>query len=430
MQSTDIQKLEQEYPEYIEKVRKNYWWNFMVIMLDSAFFSFSVTMLSQDTIIPYFVSHLTDQKIFIGLVPALFYLGYYLPQLIGAYAVTGRPRRKMYIFWIAVAERVAILVIALIAQFLNWFTNQQALLLLMISFTVYSVTFGLIIPAYSDFISKNIIRRRGFFFGAMGGLGGIIGFAASLTATYLLDNFGYPIDLRLLFWVGFGTSFISPFFIAAYREIPFPFQRKVEPLREFLLSIPAHIRATAGFARFMWVRALLNLGLLANAFYALYAIERFDLTEGVLGIITMIILLSQSAVGFLWGWLGDRFGFKLVYVVASIMVIAMGFLSVTAGGIWAFYIIAFCIGGVYAVSRTADSNMVFELAPPSETSRFIGIANTFLAPVFTLSPLVGGVIVNAFSHQALFWCVLVIGAFSTLFTVFYMPNPRQVGEKG
>ncbi len=428
MQSSDIQKLEQDYPDYIEKVRKNYWWNFIVIMLDSAFFSFSVTMLSQDTIIPYFVSQLSDLKFFIGLVPALYYLGFYLPQLIGAYVVTGKPTRKKYIFWISVAERVAILVIALIAQSLDLLTDRQALILLLVAFMAYSITTGLIIPAYNDFISKTIIRRRGFFYGAMNGLGGLIGFAASLTAAYFLDQYNYPHDLRLLFWVGFATSFISPFFIAAYREVQFPFKGRVETLAEFLKSIPAHIKTSPGFSRYMWVRAMLSLGLLANSFYALYAIQRFSLKEGVLGIITMIILLSQSAVGFLWGWLGDRFGFKLVYILSSVLVVLMGLLAVTAVDIWSFYVIAFCIGGIYAVTRTADSNMVFELAPPSETSRFIGIVNTFVAPVITLAPLVGGVLVELFSHQVLFWCVLVIGVLSMLLTIIYMPNPRKNDE--
>jgi MFS family permease len=425
MISTDVQKLEQEYPEYINEVRKNYWWNFVVIMLDSAFFTFSVTMLSQDTILPYFVSHLSDQKVLIGLVPALYFLGFYLPQLFGAHMVTGRATRKRYIFWIAVAERIGILLIALIAQVLDWLTAPQALVLLLLAFTLYSVTTGLIVPAYSDFISKHIIRQRGLFYGSMNGLGGLIGFAASLTATYFLDHYAYPVDLRMLLWVGFAASFISPFFIAAYREVPFPFKVKKEPLGEFLKSIPVHIRSSAGFGRYMVVRALLNLGLMANAFYALYAINRFNLGEGVLGTLTMSILIAQSAVGFLWGWLGDRFGFKLIYVIASLMVVLMGLLAVTATGVWAFYIITICMGGVYAVARTADPNMVFELVHPSETSRFIGISNTFVAPVVTLAPLVGGVIVDLFSHQALFWCVLVIGVLSTLMVIFVMPAPRK-----
>ena len=425
MLSTDIQKLEKEFPDYIEKARKNYWWNFVVIILDSAFFSFSVTMLSQDTILPYFVSHLTDHKIFIGLVPALFYLGYFFPQLIGAYAVTGKPKRKMYIFWIAVAERAGILAIALIAQFLNLLSDQVTLILLLLSFTVYSFTFGLIIPAYSDLISKNIIRSRGMFFGVMNGVGGLIGFGASLAAAYLLNHFSFPKDLQMLFWLGFATSFISPIFILMFREVPFPFRNHVQPLMHFLRSIPELVKKTPGFTRFMYVRALLNLGLLANAFYALYAMDRFNLPVGALGIFTMVIILSQSVVGFIWGWLGDRFGFRIIYIIASGLLIGMGVLSLTAFADWAFYLIAFCIGGIYAVSRTADSNMVFEIAPPSETSRFIGISNTFVAPVMIFSPLVGGVIVSAFSHQALFFIVLLIGIASAIMTFGFMPDPRK-----
>ena len=427
MQSTDIRKLEQDHPEYIRQVEKNYWWNFIVIMLDSAFFTFSVTVLSQDTIIPYFVAQLTDQKFFIGLVPALYFLGYYLPQLLGAHLVTGRTTRKRYIFWIAVAERFGILLIALLVQTLDWFTPGQTLALLMVAFTLYSITTGLIGPAYSDFISKHIIRRRGVFFGAMNGLGGLIGFFASLTATYLLNRYAYPINLRWLLWIGFATSFISPFFIVAYRETPFPFKVKREPLGEFLRSIPSFIRSAPGFGRYMTVRALLNLGVMANAFYALYAIDRFHLDEGVLGIMTMVILIAQSLIGFLWGWLGDRYGFKLVYIIASLMVVLMGVLSLTAPGLWAFYAIALCMGGLYAVARTADPNMVFEFAPPSETSRFVGIANTFVAPVVTLAPLIGGVIVDHLSHAVLFATVLVVGVLSLLLVLFYLPSARQKG---
>jgi MFS family permease len=445
MLSSDVQKLEQDYPEYIGKVKKNYWWNFFVIMLDSSIFTFSVTMLSQDTIIPYYVSQLTDQKFFIGLAPALFFLGYYLPQLIGAYLVTGRPTRKPAIFWIAIFQRITILVIAVLTQMLGALKPTQALILLMVSYALYSTSAGLIGPAYNDFISKSIIRRRGIFFAAMNGLGGIIGFGASLTAAWYLDHYSFPDNLRMLFWIAFFAALISPFLIAAYREVPFPVHTSLEPLDHFLKTIPTHIRATPGFGRFMLVRAVLNLGLMANAFYALYAVQRYGLDEGTLGILTMLILISQSAGGFLWGWLGDRYGFKLVYLIAAVMILLMGALAVIASlaplpagegfnsgpssgmktGVWFFYVIAAFIGGNYAVARIADPNMVFELAPPHETSRFIGIANTVVAPVATLGPLLGGLIVEGFSHQALFVTVVLIGVIALVLTALYLPSTRS-----
>jgi MFS family permease len=422
--STDVRQIEQAFPGYIGEVEKNYRWNFTVIALDSSFFSFALGMLSHDTIMPFFASQLTGSKFLISLVPALYYLGLFFPQLIGAYLVNGRPTRKWAIFWIAATERLGILFIALIAQFLGLLSSTQALVLLFAAYLLFTVTNGLIGPAYADFISKNIIRRRGLFYGLMNGLGNLFGFAAGLTAAYLLDRYSFPLNLQYLFWIGFASSFISPFLIASFREVPFPVTRRVESLREFLRVIPGYVRESPAFRNFMLARAVMGVGIIGNAFYALYSLERYNLTEGYLGIFTLTILLSQSFLGLLWGWTGDRFGFKMVFVLASAIVAAMGLLALLAPGLWAFYIIAAGIGGVYAAMRTGDPNMVFEIAPPAETSRFVGISNTFLGPVMTISALVGGLIVDAFSYQALFAIVLVVGVVATALTILRMPDTR------
>ncbi|MCW5875817.1 MAG: MFS transporter [Anaerolineales bacterium] len=425
MLSTDIQKLKKSFPDYIAAVEKHYRWNFAVIALDASFFAFSVAMLSQDTIIPYFVSHLSAHPAFIGLVPAIYYLGYFFPQLLGAFLVNGRPTRKWAIFWIAVTERIGILAIAVVAQLTGIISNNLALGVLMMSYLVFSVTNGLIGPAYGDFISKNIIRNRGFFYGVMNGLGGVLGLTASLVATRLLGSYDFPSNLRYLFWIGFATSFISPFFIASFRETPFPIESKTEDLKTFLKNIPGHIRASVGFKRFLIVRGLMGFGIMGNAFFALYAIDRFGLSSGAVGTFTMIILLTQMLFGFIWGWLGDRFGFKIVYVVESGLFILTGVLAMTAIAPWAFYLIAVCMGGVYAAFRVADPNMVFELASPEQTSRFIGISNTFVAPILTVAPLVGSLIVDGLSHQALFIAVLVVGLLSLWLCLRYLPNTRR-----
>ena len=425
MLSTDVQEVKRSHPEYITAVEKNYRWNFLLLTLDSSIFSFSIAMLSQDTIIPYFASQLIDQKALIGLIPALFYLGLYFPQLIGAYLVNGRATRKWSIFAIAIAERMGILAIALTAQFVLQLTNNQALFSLLLSYLVFSITAGLISPAYADFISKNIIRKRGMFFAVTNGLGGVIGFGASFTASYLLDTFAFPINLRYLFWLGFATSFVSLFVIANFREVPFPAVTQTESLIDFLRAIPGHIKNSPRFQRFMITRGLLGLGVMGNAFYALYAIDKFDLSPGSLGTFTMVILLTQSAFGFVWGWLGDRYGFKIIYVIEGVLFVAMGLLALTATQAWSFFIIAFAIGGVYAAFATGDSNMVFEIAAPDQTSRFIGISNSFVAPVLVIAPLIGGLIVDGFSHQLLFSTVLIIGILSSIVAFLYLPNPRE-----
>ena len=421
----DVRKLRTKHPEFVATMEKYYWWNFFALVLDSAIYAFSISALSQDTIIPYFVDQLTDRSWIIGLVPAIFYLGYYLPQLIGAFLVHARRTKKKFVLMVAIAERVGILLIALVAQAYGWLSPGLTLVLFLLAYMVFSITNGMISPGYSDFISKSIIRNRGLFFGMMNGLGGLIGFGASLLSRYLLDTYAFPTNTRILFWIALASSAISPILIATFKEVPYPVKPQKEDLRQFIKAIPDHLQQQPDFIRFMISRAVLGLGVLGNSFYALYGREVFAQTAGSLAIFTMIILFTQSLIGFVWGWLGDRFGYKKIYVIVSIMVVAQGLLAYFAAAPWMIYLIAFCIGSVYAAFRICDSNMIFEIAPSAETSRFVGITNTFVAPVMTLAPLLGGGLVDVFSHEVMFITVIGVGLVSTVLAVVLMPQLRQ-----
>lgn len=421
----DIRKLQDEHPEFVARMEKYYWWNFICLAFDSSIYAFAISALSQDTIIPYFVDQLTDRSWIVGLVPAIFYFGLFLPQLIGAYLVNGKRTKKKYVLIIAIAERVGILFVAIIAQFYGRFSDSFTLVLLLIAYLIFSITNGMMSPGYSDFISKSIIRNRGFFFGFTNGLGGLIGFGASLLSRYLLDTYAFPQNLRILFWVALGTSAISPFIIASFKEEPYPKKTQPEPLSNFLKSIPGHIKQHPDFGKFMISRAVLGLGVLGNAFFALYARRIFSLPDGSLAIFTMIILFTQSVIGFLWGWLGDRFGYKVVYVIVSVLVVLQGIFAIWAAAPWMFYLIAFCIGCMYASIRISDSNMIFEIAPSSETGRFVGITNTLVGPVMTLAPLIGGGLVDLFSHQVMFVSVIAVGVVSTVLSIILMPHLRR-----
>ncbi len=410
-------------------MEKYYWWNFISLVFDSAIYNFSVSALSQDTIVPYFVNQLTDKSWIVGLVPAIFYLGYFLPQLIGAYLVNGKKKKKPFVLKVAIAERFGIFLIALIAQLMGFFTRPFTLVLFLFAYLIFSLTNGMIMPGYGDFISKSIIRNRGMFYGFMNGLGGLIGFGASLLSRYLLDSYAFPTNIRMLFWIALASSVISPFIIANLKEEPYPVTRKTETLADFIKAIPSYVKNQPDFKRFMISRAVIGFGVLGNSFFALYGTAKFSQSTGSLAIFTMIILFTQSLIGFLWGWLGDRFGYKMVYVIVSLMIIMQGALALWAMTPWMFYFIAFCIGGVYAAFRICDSNMIFEIAPSAETGRFLGISNTFVAPVMTLAPLLGGALVDLFTFEFMFSSVVIVGFVALLLAIFLMPRLGHKSEK-
>jgi MFS family permease len=341
-----------------------------------ACYNFAFTMFSQDTILPFFVSRLTKSALLIGLVPTLFFLGNFVPQLLGAFLANHWANRKWQIFFIAVTQRLGLLMIALTVQSLN--ILPRTLVLFFLAYAFFTSANGLIMPTYSDFISKSIIKRRGFFYGVSYGLGGLFGFLSSAVVLQTLSRLPYPGNLQFLFWLGFSTSFISPFLMAAFREVPFPERVPSEQLKTFLGSIPRRMREYPVFNRYLLTRALIGLGLMGNSFYAVYAISKFGMGAGSIAIFSMILLISQSVTGLLWGTLGDRIGYKRILLIASVLISLEAVIALLAGEGWQINGIAMLMGGVYAAGNIADPNLVFEIIPPAEISRFIGIANTLL----------------------------------------------------
>jgi MFS family permease len=102
MRSSDVEYLALRHAGYIAMVERNYWVNFVLLALDMSFYNFSFTMFSQDTILPFFVSHLSRSALLVGLVPAIYFLGNFFPQLFGAYMANRVANRKWQIFTIAV----------------------------------------------------------------------------------------------------------------------------------------------------------------------------------------------------------------------------------------------------------------------------------------------------------------------------------------
>ena len=113
--SADVARLQKVAPEYAKAMASHRRRNFAFLIVDGATFAFAISLLSEATIMPAFVSVLTGSSLLVGLVAATFAIGHYLPQLVGAHLVLGRARRKPLFLGIVIAERVGILAIALSA---------------------------------------------------------------------------------------------------------------------------------------------------------------------------------------------------------------------------------------------------------------------------------------------------------------------------
>jgi len=426
MAARDLNIIQKKFPEYMEKVKKNYKRNFLLLAFDTSFFTFSISLLSQDTVLPGFLSYLTDNPVIIGLIPAIYNLGFFLPQIISSFITQNTPKRKGYILFIAIAERIGILMIAATAQATSALSPAFTVPLFLISFTIYSSTFGLIMPAYSDYISKAIYKNRGLYYGVNQALSGIIGFFASLVTTRILDLNGFPFNYRMLFWISFGASFVSPILIANLKEVQFPVQPKKKTVRMFARHILEVIKKNQNLRRYVFARQLIGLAAMGFSFYAVYSLKTYGLSASILGVYTMVIIISQSLSGILWGYIGDKFGYKIPLVISTILIFIQGLIALLVDDPISIMLISATIGIVYSAMYICHANLIFELAPPEETSLFIGLSNSLIAPIIGTAPILAGAIIEGLGYRSLFFAVAISALFAFLMSAFGFKEPRNI----
>ncbi|HZQ05668.1 MAG TPA: MFS transporter [Anaerolineae bacterium] len=425
MLGTDVRVMQAKYPDYVRSVETNFKWNFCALVLDGATFSFALALLSQNTILPYFLSFLTTQPFIIGLFSATYAFGIFFPQLLGARLVSGKRFRKRYVFWIACAERVGILFIALSAQWTGVLGSNLTLIVFFIAFGLFSTTLGLIGPAYGDFVAKNILRQRGLFWGALQLVSGGMGLSASLLAQRFLDALSFPGGFQWCFWIAFAFSFISLFFIANYREIPFPEVAPTEPLMQIVRSIPQLLQRQKNYRSFILSRSIIALGTMGIGFMTVYAVQAYQLSAASVANFTLILVVAQSASSLLWGWVGDHWGFKRVMEISALAAFGTMLMMFVSTQEWMFSAAFALVGGSLSATQTADPNLTYELAPPLETSRFIGVTNSILAPLLIAAPLIGGFLARAWSYPAVFVLAAALSILGFIATLTFFQEPRH-----
>ncbi len=409
--SADVARLQKIAPEYAAKMEGYQKRNFMLLVIDGATFAFAVSLLSETTIIPAFVAALTGSSLLVGLVSATFAIGRYLPQLVGAHLVMGRARRKPLFLVIVVAERLGILAIAVSATLIDVLPNSAVLLIFFLSFGLYAITTGLIGPVYGDFVAKALTKARGWFFGTVQLLGGILGFAAAIWAESILKAQGFPEGNQTLFWTSFALSMLSVAFVVALKEEPYPHVQPRPPFSNTLRQIPKILKADGNFRRFLSARALMALSTLGIGFVVVDGLVDW-ISPSDVAVLAAVFILSQAVIGFFLGMVGNYWGWRIVVVTGGVL-IALGMAgAMVAQSLLAYIAVFVALGGANAVTVIGDPNMSIEMASTSRTGLYIGTTSTLLAPFFIFGPLIAGVLVPVVGYNAIFLSALVLAALS------------------
>lgn len=379
----------------------HHWRNFLLLVVDGAVFGFAISLVSEATIVPAFMELLSGNPLLVGAIGAAYALGRYLPQLVGSHLVVGLRRRKPLFLALVVGQRVGLFALAFSASLIGVIPSWAVITLFLISFSFYAATTGVILPVYGDFVAKSLYRGRGWLFGLVQLIGGSLGFFAALWAEDILANSVFPVGHQTIFWTSVLIASSSIVLIALLKEEIYPIAHPRPAFSATLTAAYRILRHDENFRRYLVARAVIALSTMGIGFVVVDGLAG-PLVGSDAALLAAVFVLSQGALGFCIGLVGNYRGWKLIIVLTGVLLASAMAVTVLADS-RAWYVGALVLlGGVNAVVWVADPNISMEMAPPQHTGIYLGLTFTALAPFFITGPLLAGWLVPMWGYHSLF----------------------------
>ena len=376
--------------------------NFVLNAAEGGIFISSGAFTSAQTVLPALVARLGGTNFEIGILGVISYAALFFPQILAARYTETLPWKKPWPVWIGLAHRMVVLVIGIVILVFGETRPGLSLTLLLSLLLIQQILVGLTTPGWFDlFVKLTPPNRRGRLIGLRTSLGGASAFLGGLVLTWLLVQFRFPLSYALAFFLGFALQMIS--LVVQWRLIEEEPSRIMprRPVAEFLYAIPAMLRENPAYRTFLFSTALLIVAAMPVGFFTAYGLRHFDAPEAVVGEFTLTIVATQVVSALGNGYLADRFGNKIVLILAAgslLLATVTASLAPTLG----WYRLVFVFLGINLGSEImARYNIAVEFGPQVQRSTYIGVMNTLLAPFYCMG-LFGGWFIDRFGFVPLY----------------------------
>ncbi|HEX9115194.1 MAG TPA: MFS transporter [Anaerolineae bacterium] len=409
-------------------VEKHYRYNFAMNLLDGGFFSLGLAFWSATTVLPLYVSHLSAAPWVISLVAAITQAGWFLPQLLTARRVGGLTRRLPFVLQMTLHERLPVLLLGLSILLWPRLPAPAGLAIFFVLLFWQSSGGGLTAPGWVDLVARVIpLNRRGRLLGFTNLAGSALGALGAILVAYFLRVYDYPRGFAYTFCTGAVAFALSYVFLAFVREPAVENLATQQPRRDFWRSLPAVLRSEPNLRRYLLARVPGIFGVAANGFLAVYAVQRFGLSDQAAGGYTAALMLSGALANPVLGLLGDRLGHKVVMelsLAAQALALAIALLAPAAD--WFFLV--FILQGVQgAGAMIAIVSIAMEFGSPAERPTIVGLANTTQGLFYMIAPPLAGLLAGVAGYRAAFWASLAACGLALLAFRLIVAEPRRHG---
>jgi MFS family permease len=416
------------------QMQENVRYNVAVNIIDASIFGLALGLASNMTVLPLFIASLTDNTTLIGLIASIQMIGWQLPQILTAKRVARLGRYKPMAVIMSINERIPFLILAVVALMLPTLGTSLTMILTFILVSWQAVGGGLTGTAWQSMISKIIPKQqRGAFWGAQTAGLNMLMALGMFTAGQLLERFEYPGNYALCFFLAGVAAMVSMGFLAMTRES----ERETFPHKDDEDEAPAlswsHVGTILRGDRNLWAfigaRFLAQFGWMAVAFYTIFGVREFDMSESIAGMMFAVLTLSATVANPILGWLGDRWGHRQVFAVSLLVLAGSALLAAAATSMTWLYAVSALAGIGNVGIWTTGMTMTVEFGTDDDRPYYIGVINTLMSPAALIAPFIGGVLADSIGFDATFIFAAMASVTTALILLFVVRDPQQQREK-
>ncbi|MBT3190148.1 MAG: MFS transporter [Anaerolineae bacterium] len=392
--------------------------------MDAGFWFFGDSFVAAYTIMPVFMSTLTDSPILIGLIPALEGAGWFLPQLFLAKHLEGKKRRLPITLKLGLLDRLPFLFLAIGTFFILKVDPKVAIILFLVVYVIKTFSSGLAALPWQELIATVIpVSHRGRYWGFALTSGKLMGMIGAIIAGFMLANIAYPLNYAYMFLVGFICASISYLFLSMNKEPEINRQPSTKNG-----NIWGRIKEVLGedknFRIYLINRAFVFSSFMGMAFITVYGLEKFNLPISYSAIFTGVMLASEVVGYGIWGVIGDKDGYKRVIEYSNLFLIVGLFALLFVESVWGLYIVFGIISFAHSGELIADQNIAMEFSSETDRPTYIGMSKTLTGPFLLIAPVLGGVLVQLWGYPTMFMTALIISMVAFVVIKFFVVEPR------
>jgi MFS family permease len=417
----DLATREAEYEKFVwDNLRRNYLGNYLHGMLGMTGFR----LVNTPTFLPAYLHMISGSNTIVGLGLALQQVGGVISPIFGASKIEHRTKVMPAAMWMGGLARMAVLGIALSGWWLKGNVLVTAILGFMLMFGIFM---GAQRVVFSMLMAKVIpISRRGRLQAWRNFTGSVIAaLLASAAGTYFIGP--------NLFGNGYGTTFIFAFILTSLglsalqmllKEPEPPTTRTKGKFRDRLREFPRLIIEDRAYAWFLVVQMLASSARIATPFYILYVGASMHMTGKLLGLLSMAYIGADALSNLIWGYLGDKTGFRLVLLFSLFAWAVSTVLLIEVHAPWAVFLAFFGLGAGQAGYNMSAQTMILEFGARDDLPMRIAVSATAESITATLAPLIGGQVADLFGYNVVFGLSIGVLAAGLLLLIAAVKEPR------